>query len=145
MIKPELLVADFAGTTLREEGAVVAAYRLALTEHRIPFAEAELAARRGASKRAVFQELARLWSASLLLEEAEFQATSDRSYRKLLVAAEYLRRRLLPTAGDVWLGPRPAATDWFDAVVDWRPVPAEASAPLIGALQRQPSAVSRQE
>ena len=58
MMLPELLVTDFAGTTMRDDGAVLAAYRLALGEHDIPHTEAELAARRGASKRAVFQELA---------------------------------------------------------------------------------------
>ena len=55
---PELVVSDFAGTTMKEEGAVLVAYRLALTEFDIPFTEDDLAARRGASKRAVFQELA---------------------------------------------------------------------------------------
>jgi phosphonatase-like hydrolase len=55
---PELLVTDLAGTAMHEEGAVLAAYRLALTRHDIPFTEAELAARRGANKRAVFRELA---------------------------------------------------------------------------------------
>lgn len=55
---PELVIFDFAGTTLRDDGAVLAAYRRALTAHGIPFTEEELAARRGASKRAVFRELA---------------------------------------------------------------------------------------
>jgi phosphonatase-like hydrolase len=55
---PELVVTDFAGTTMKEEGAVLVAYRLALNEFDIPFTEDDLAARRGASKRAVFQEMA---------------------------------------------------------------------------------------
>ena len=55
---PELVVTDFAGTTMKEEGTVLVAYRLALTEFDIPFTEEDLAAQRGASKRAVFQELA---------------------------------------------------------------------------------------
>lgn len=57
-VLPELVVTDFAGTTMKEEGTVLVAYRLALTEFDIPFTEDDLAARRGASKRAVFQELA---------------------------------------------------------------------------------------
>jgi phosphonatase-like hydrolase len=56
--RPELVVTDFAGTTMREEGTVLTAYRAALGEHGIPFSEVDLAARRGASKRAVFEELA---------------------------------------------------------------------------------------
>lgn len=55
---PELVIFDFAGTTLRDDGVVLAAYRRALVAHGIPFTEEELAARRGASKRAVFRELA---------------------------------------------------------------------------------------
>jgi phosphonatase-like hydrolase len=58
MTVPELVVFDFAGTVMREEGTVLDAYRRALGAHEIPYTEAELAARRGASKRAVFQELA---------------------------------------------------------------------------------------
>jgi phosphonatase-like hydrolase len=55
---PELVIFDFAGTMFRDDGAVLAAYRQSLTAHDIPFTEAELAARRGAAKRAVFRELA---------------------------------------------------------------------------------------
>jgi phosphoglycolate phosphatase len=58
IVLPQLLVTDLAGTTMREDGADLAAYRLALSEHDIPFTEADLVARRGASKRAVFKELA---------------------------------------------------------------------------------------
>ena len=57
-MQPELLVSDFAGTAMKEEGSVLVAYRHALREYDIPFTEADLAARRGASKRAVFEELA---------------------------------------------------------------------------------------
>jgi phosphonatase-like hydrolase len=57
-VLPELVVTDFAGTAMKEEGSVLVAYRLALAEYDIPFTEEDLAARRGASKRAVFQELA---------------------------------------------------------------------------------------
>ena len=55
---PELVVTDFAGTTMADEGAVLGAYRQALGQYEIPFTEAELAARRGANKLAVFRELA---------------------------------------------------------------------------------------
>ena len=55
---PELVIFDFAGTMLRDDGAVLPAYRRALSKHGIAYTEAELAARRGAAKRAVFRELA---------------------------------------------------------------------------------------
>jgi phosphoglycolate phosphatase-like HAD superfamily hydrolase len=57
-VLPELVVTDFAGTAMKEDGAVLVAYRLALTDFDILFTEEDLAARRGASKREVFQELA---------------------------------------------------------------------------------------
>ncbi|MFN8524769.1 MAG: HAD hydrolase-like protein [Chloroflexota bacterium] len=56
-MRPELLVSDFAGTAMKEEGTVLNAYRVALNDYAIPFTEDDLAARRGASKRAVFREL----------------------------------------------------------------------------------------
>jgi phosphonatase-like hydrolase len=54
----ELLVTDLAGTVMREEGAVIVAYERALTAYDIPYTLEDLHARRGASKRAVFRELA---------------------------------------------------------------------------------------
>jgi phosphonatase-like hydrolase len=57
-MQPQLLVADFAGTMFLEEGAVVAAYRQAFASFAIEASDADIAARRGASKRAVFEELA---------------------------------------------------------------------------------------
>ncbi len=57
-MQPQLLVADFAGTMFLEEGAVVAAYRQAFAAFEIEADDADIAARRGASKRAVFEELA---------------------------------------------------------------------------------------
>lgn len=94
------------------------------------------------------ERLNRLWTAALLIEEADAQASRtpqpgvtrslpNGGYRKLLVAAEYLRRRVLVPAGEVWLGPRPAGTAWFDAVADWRHVPPEAAGPLLAALEAE--------
>jgi phosphonatase-like hydrolase len=53
----ELVVTDFAGTVMQDDGAVLAAYRQAFAEHDVSVSEDDLAARRGASKRAVFHEL----------------------------------------------------------------------------------------
>ena len=57
-MKPALIVSDFAGTLMREEGAVIVAYRSAFDAVGIPFSEADILARRGASKLGVFRELA---------------------------------------------------------------------------------------
>jgi phosphonatase-like hydrolase len=58
MAMPRLVVVDFAGTTMKEDGAVVSAYRQAFRAFDIPATDADIAARRGASKKAVFAELA---------------------------------------------------------------------------------------
>ncbi len=57
-MQPKLLVADFAGTMFLEEGAVVTAYRQAFAAFGIEADDDDIAARRGANKRAVFEELA---------------------------------------------------------------------------------------
>jgi len=83
---PELVIFDFAGTMLRDDGAVLAAYRQALGAHGIDFTEEELAARRGAAKRAVFQELAGRPARTSLTDEladrglADFEAALGREY-----------------------------------------------------------------
>ena len=88
---PDLLVTDFAGTTMREEGAVLVAYGRALEAEAIPFTPGDLAARRGASKRAVFRELAaRAYPAAEVGPRAE---------RALALFEETLRREY--TAGPV--------------------------------------------
>ena len=58
ILLPELLVSDLAGTAMQDEGSTLRAYRTTLSELAIPFTEADLAARRGASKAAVLRELA---------------------------------------------------------------------------------------
>ena len=56
--RPLLVVTDLMGTTLRDDGAVLPAYHAAFAESSIPFAEEELAARRGAHKLSLFTEFA---------------------------------------------------------------------------------------
>src|SRR3954466_5061704 len=55
---PLLVVTDLMGTTLRDDGAVLPAYRAAFAEGAIPFTEEELAAKRGAHKLSLFTEFA---------------------------------------------------------------------------------------
>ena len=56
--QPLLVVSDLMGTTLRDDGAVLPAYRAAFAECAIPFTEEELATRRGAHKLTLFTEFA---------------------------------------------------------------------------------------
>jgi len=115
---PDLVIFDFAGTMLRDDGAVLAAYRRALTTHDIPFTEADLAARRGAAKRAAFRELAgrpiRNTSTDQLAERA--LADFERALRE-----EYTSGEIAPIEGAEttarWLaerGARIALASGFD-------------------------------
>lgn len=79
------------------------------------------------------QRLYLLYAASLLLEEAGAQAAQG-SHRKLLIAVEFIRRRLHSAAAP-WLGPRPGSGRWFGAVLRWERIPAEASDGLVAALR----------
>jgi acyl-CoA dehydrogenase len=73
-----------------------------------------------------------LYAASLLVEEAGVQATAG-SHRKLVIAAEFIRRRLLRLP-EGWTGPRPGSGTWFRAVIDWQPVPPGAATALLDHL-----------
>jgi len=71
--RPLLVVTDLMGTTLRDDGAVLPAYRAAFAECSIPFTEEELATKRGAHKLSLFTEFAaRRYPA----DEAENRATA---------------------------------------------------------------------
>lgn len=74
--------------------------------------------------------------ATLLLDEADYQAGTGRGYRKLLLAARYLRAFVYPPADDALAEVDATAMDWFDALVEGGYVPAEASGGLIAALPR---------
>jgi phosphonatase-like hydrolase len=56
--RPLLVVTDLMGTSLRDDGAVLPAYRAAFAEAAIPFTEEELATKRGAHKLSLFTEFA---------------------------------------------------------------------------------------
>jgi phosphonatase-like hydrolase len=58
LLSPLLVVTDLMGTTLRDDGAVLPAYRAAFAECAIPFTEEALAAKRGAHKLSLFTEFA---------------------------------------------------------------------------------------
>jgi phosphonatase-like hydrolase len=115
---PDLIIFDFAGTMLRDDGAVLAAYRQALTAHDIPFTEADLAARRGAAKRAVFRELAGRPTRTTTTDQLAERALADfeRALRE-----EYTSGEVAPIEGAEstarWLakrGARIALSSGFD-------------------------------
>ncbi|MBI3964272.1 MAG: acyl-CoA dehydrogenase family protein [Chloroflexi bacterium] len=70
------------------------------------------------------ERLAHLAAASVLVDDADFQATQGEGYRKLLLAAAYLRRYLAHADP---LAPDDTAVRWLAELVDWAPIPAEAA------------------
>jgi alkylation response protein AidB-like acyl-CoA dehydrogenase len=123
-----------------EDAAVARAARLASGALVGCFAEIQALTalpqeRREARMRGITRRLARAISAALLVEDAQYQAREDGSYRCLMQAALYLRREIY--------SPRWGATDaeavpieWFDALVEWTPaLPASAAEPLLAALE----------
>ncbi len=82
------------------------------------------------------ERLGRLVAAALLIEEADAEARCWGDYRKLLVAAEYLRRRIVVPETAVWLGPSPAAGAAFHAVAGDGSLSPDPAARLLAALER---------
>jgi phosphonatase-like hydrolase len=97
--QPLLVVSDLMGTTLRDDGAVLPAYRAAFAECAIPFTEEELATKRGAHKLTLFTEFA---SRRYPAEEAKKIAAAA------LEVFEGQLRRFLASGGGV---PIPGAED----------------------------------
>ena len=111
---PDLVVTDFAGTTLSDDGAVLGAYRHALRQYEIPFTDNDLAGQRGANKRAVFRALVgRVHSGSdadALAEAAHacFEAALRREYEsgdvREVAGAEASLRQLKEAGVKIALG-----------------------------------------
>jgi phosphonatase-like hydrolase len=93
---PDLVIFDFAGTLLRDDGVVLAAYRRALTTHDIPFTEADLAARRGAAKRGVFRDLAGRPTRDSTTDKLADRALAD---FESALREEYTRGEVAPIEG----------------------------------------------
>ncbi len=117
----QLVVFDMAGTTVRDDGAVLEAFHFALRRHHIPFDEEDIAARRGGSKIAVFRELVARQFEGEVGQKAErvidaayadFEAQVTENYRSGSLEA-------MPGAADTfaWLrqrGLKSALTTGFD-------------------------------
>jgi alkylation response protein AidB-like acyl-CoA dehydrogenase len=77
--------------------------------------------------RGLVDRLGQLTCITLLLEEAETQATEDGSYRQVFLAARFLRRAIYPNPDGPGFDIEHAAFAHFRAVMDWLPVPASAA------------------
>ncbi|MHB8574587.1 MAG: HAD family hydrolase [Dehalococcoidia bacterium] len=97
MSRLELVVFDLAGTLIDDGGAVLNAYRLALSGERLPFTEDELQAARGGNKRAVMQMMAERG----LGAGADADAAAARAYAcfDAALSDEYQNGPLAPMAG----------------------------------------------
>lgn len=82
------------------------------------------------------RQLARVVTATLLVEDAAIQAAEDSNYRCLVQAARYLRRNLYPPRDGLAAELDLLPLDAFDAIVDWSPtLPAAAADPLLTAME----------
>jgi len=107
--RPLLVVTDLMGTTLRDDGAVLPAYRAAFAESSIPFTEEELATKRGAHKLSLFTEFAtRRYPA----DEAENRATAA------LEVFERQLRHFLASGGGTPIAARSRL--WISSIVPTR-------------------------
>lgn len=95
----------------------------------LPQDERELLMRR------LTHQLARVVTATLLVEQAQWLVNESGNYRGLVQALRYLRRYLFPSSG-LELDRTPL--DHFDAMLDWSPtLPASAAEPLLASLERK--------
>src|SRR5699024_1942552 len=74
-------------------------------------------------------------TASVLLEESSLQIKEQGSYRKLYLTLQYIHRHLLANGLDDLNYFDPSLLEWFDAIVDWEHVPAQAVEGLLDHLQ----------
>lgn len=82
----------------------------------------------------IARRLYHLNAATLLLEEAAFQAAQGLGYRKLLLAARYLRAFVSPPSDDELAEADTTTIDWFNALIDHAQVPASAADTLLRSL-----------
>ncbi len=87
--------------------------------------------------RGLVDRLGQLTCITLLLDEAETQATQDGSYRQLFLAARFLRRAIYPHPDGPGFDTERAAFDHFRAILDWSPVPASAAEETLAVIERQ--------
>jgi alkylation response protein AidB-like acyl-CoA dehydrogenase len=125
---------NLQNTTVRRAGRIAERVRTRLLDQVEEMLAQEGPRREVASARLITQSV-HLNAATLLLEEADHQATESQSYRKLLVAATYLYEHfgsdpLASYAADA------AALNWLEALIDWQSVPAEASELVLELLEK---------
>jgi alkylation response protein AidB-like acyl-CoA dehydrogenase len=88
--------------------------------------------------RGLVDRLGQLTCITLLLEEAEAQATQDGSYRQLFLASRFLRRAIYPHPDGPGFDTDRAAFDHFRAIIDWAPVPASAAEEMLARCESWP-------
>ncbi|HLZ72400.1 MAG TPA: acyl-CoA dehydrogenase family protein [Dehalococcoidia bacterium] len=82
----------------------------------------------------IARKLFHLNAAALLLEEADVDAAAGRGFRKLLLAARYLRANLRSGGEEELAAPDTTALAWFEPLIRGGNVPARAAAPLLAGV-----------
>lgn len=85
------------------------------------------------------RQLARVVTATLLVEDAAIAAGEDGNYRCLTQATRYLRRHLFAPRDGLATEIDRLPLDAFNAIIDWSPaLPASAAGPLLSAMESTP-------
>ena len=77
-----------------------------------------------------------IFTASLLLNEAEVQITAQENYRKLYMTLQYIHRYLLSSGLDELTYSDSSLLQWFDAIVDFDKVSKGAVEGLLENVQQ---------
>ncbi|GGA19802.1 acyl-CoA dehydrogenase family protein [Psychrobacillus lasiicapitis] len=76
-----------------------------------------------------------IYSASLLLEEADFEITDQNNYRKLFLATHYLCRYFLSNGFDDVYSVDKSLLDSFNKIVDWEPISQDVVNTLLNEIE----------
>ena len=83
----------------------------------------------------LMNRLYHIYAASLLLEEADFEISYHKSYRKLYLAVQYLYRYFISNGfDDVYVSDQ-SLLDTFDSIVNWEPVSDHAVERLLNEIE----------
>ncbi|HEU4785315.1 MAG TPA: acyl-CoA dehydrogenase family protein [Ktedonobacterales bacterium] len=95
-------------------------------------------AQRDVRMRRLTRQLAHVVTAALLVENASIQATRNRSYRCLVMAARYLRRYVYPPRDGLAMEENYTPLESFNALIDWMPsLPASVAVPLLASMEAE--------
>jgi acyl-CoA dehydrogenase len=95
------------------------------------------------SAKRFMNQMFHLASASLLLEEADYQLSKNGGYRKLFLFLHYFHRNILPSDEAVIFDK--TINDWLEPIIDWGDIPEYVINDLLKDIDRKAKALSFSE